>query len=193
MADADLDPTLSSQLARSTRKLSHFSHKWSMTEAVLAVVHHVAVHSLCLPIGKLAEGAELGVAFTKDEARFLSTAQLHPEGLKSIHGLIKKCGTAAGGLKLWNLENWTDPVAQQDAISAVNQMLNQCVLNPRFETPRFGRIDAMRPSNGACFPRRRNWRTGTTRALHESSSWWVSAAFSGRPGGKWCDQAAPWQ
>jgi hypothetical protein len=140
LADAYLDPTLSSRLARGARKLSNFSHKWSGAEAVLGAVHHVAAHSLCLHIGTLAEKIKLGEALGKDELHFCNIARLTPERLKAIGGQIEKFGTNEDGLKLWNLEDWTDPAAKKDAIYAVNQMLDLCVLNPGFETPKFGPI-----------------------------------------------------
>jgi hypothetical protein len=138
MADAYLDPTLSSRLARGARGLSNFSHKWTGAEAVLGAVHHVAAHSLCLHIGDLAEKIKLGRVLTKDELHFSNIARLTPERLNAIGQQIEKFGTNEDGLKLWNLEDWTDLGAKKDAIYAVNQMLDLCVLNPGFETPQFG-------------------------------------------------------
>jgi hypothetical protein len=140
MAEAYVDPTLSSRLALSARKLSNFSHKFSGAEAILGAVHHVAAHSLCLHIGGLAKLVDVGATLSKDEAHFLNIARLSKERLKAIHGQIKKFGTDEDGLKLWNLEDWADPLAKKDAIYAVNQMLDLCVLNPGFETPRVGPI-----------------------------------------------------
>jgi hypothetical protein len=114
MAEAYVDPTLSSRLALSARKLSNFSHKFSGAEAILGAVHHVAAHSLCLHIGGLAELVDVGATLSKDEAHFLNIARLSKERLKAIHWQIKKFGTDEDGLKLWNLEDWADPLAPKN-------------------------------------------------------------------------------
>jgi hypothetical protein len=158
MADAYLDPTLSSRLARGARGLSNFSHKWTGAEAVLGAVHHVAAHSLCLHIGNLVGKIKLGEALTKDELHFCNISRLTPERLKTIGQQIEKFGISEDGLKLWNLEDWTDPVAKKDAIYAVNQMLDLCASNPSFEPPKFRPIGKISRLHG--FPPRpmANWQ-----------------------------------
>jgi hypothetical protein len=138
LGGAYVDPTIASRVSRTAQKLSNINYKWSGADAVLGAVHHVAAHSLCLHIGALAERVKLGEALGQDELHFINIARLNPERLGAIWDQIKKFGTNDGGLKLWNLEDWDDLPAKRDAIYAVNQMLDLCVLNPGFETPKFG-------------------------------------------------------